>query len=214
MKLRLFFAGFLLPFALLAETNLFDKVENIDVGINGYTLGKTLTLRQKTIAEKNPEKANVEGTYKFYDEKLHVVADKKSDRVVLIYQAYDRVDYNTLKQLVSKYIGDFEEPTTISHNNIIYWFYHENGYKITFDEFEAWRNKMNENESGKSAKKSLSEVLKEDAANSDEKKLHQLVTVKLQSTKPIIANEPFLDATVYLMISSEQLIRENYSLRN
>lgn len=206
MSHRLFFAILLLPMMLFAQTTLFDEVEKIGVGIDGYTLGKALSEDQKRIAKENPEQANVPGTYKFKDKDLFIVADEKSDKVVLAFRSYEMVDSNTLRGLVSDYIGEFEEPTTVTHDNIIYWFYHEDGHKITLDEFEAWRSKMNPNAMGKS----LSDVLKEKAPA--DPKLHHLVTVKFSSSKSISSKEKYLDGTAYMMISSEPLIKANYAI--
>lgn len=210
MKLKLFFAIFFAAISLCAEVSLFDKVEGIGVSIGGYTLGKTLNPDQKSIAEKNSEQANVAGTYKFKDGDFHIVADLKTDRVVLIYRAYSMVDSDTMKHLVSEYIGTFEEPTTVTHENIIYWFYHEDGHKISLDEFEAWRSQMNPEVMG--SEKTLSAVLKSEEGGQKER-LHQIVTVKFSTTKPIFTKkEKYLDASAYLMVSSEPLLKAQYNL--
>lgn len=193
---------------LSADVMLFEKVEKVGVGIHGYTLGKVLTQKQRGIADKNLEKANVEGTYKFKDGSFHIIADAKSHRVVVIYKRYEMVDTLSLKHLVSQYIGTFEDPTTVSHNNIIYWLYHENGHKISLDEFESWRAKTSAKQQ---PQKSLKEMLLSQSSPNTSN-LHQLVTVKLQSQKPFWGNESFIENSVYLMISSEDLIRKRYSL--
>ena len=208
MNPKLFFAIFLLATSLFADASLFEKVERVGVTFGGYTLGKVLNAGQKSIAEKNREQANVAGTYKFRDGDLHIVADRENDRVVLLYQTFDMVDSERMKQLVSRCIGAFEEPTTVTHNNIIYWFYHEEGHKITLEAFEAWRAKMNPDAKG-AAESSLAALLK--SGQGDDRRLHQLVTVKFSTTKPIFSKEEkYLDASAYLMVSSEPLISANY----
>ena len=212
MTFKVLFALYMLPVFVFANSELFKTIEKIGVGMQGYTLGAILNDRQRKTAKSNPEKANVAGTFKFKDDELHIIADSKSDRIVVVYQAYDNVNSEMMKNLVSRYISTFDAPTTLSHNNIVYWFYHENGQKITSDEFEAWRAKINRSKSMESSNKPLAEILKMEAVGGDEIKLHKLVTVKLQSTEPIIGKEADGSASVYLMISSEKLIRDYYGI--
>lgn len=198
-----------MPLTLAAT--LFDTVEAVNIGLGGYRLGAALTDEQKRIAAANPKPANVEGTYKFEDGDIAVVADKATDRVVLVYQSYRMVDSGKMKQLVGNYIGRFEEPTTVTHGNIIYWFYKADGTKVTLDEFEAWRGKMHPQAEADRGK-SLAEMLQTEATGRPE--LGNLVTVKFSTDKSIGGKEAFLDATAYLIISSEQLLKERYAVQN
>lgn len=197
----------LLPLSLAAS--LFDTVKGVNVGINGYKLGSVLTKEQKRMAETNSKPAQVEGTYKFMDGDIAVVADEETDRIVLVYQAYRMVDSGKMKQLVSNYIGQFEEPTTVTHGNIIYWFYKADGTKVSLDEFESWRAKMMpqaQTERGKS----LADMLKTEETGKPE--LGNVVTVKFSTDKSFSGKEAFLDGNAYLIISSEPLIKERYTL--
>lgn len=178
-----------------------------------YTLGSLLTNKQKAIAKTNPEKANVTGTYKFQDESLHIVVDIESDRVVLIYKMYDGVDQAKMQKIVSDTIRDLQEPTIVSHDTIIYWLYHEDAHKMTPDEFERWRNRIYESDDTLSTKSSLVDVLKSGLPKSSKDPLRRLITIKLQSDRPFSAKEPYVDASAYLMISSERLIRKHYQLQ-
>lgn len=205
MKAKLLLVTLLTPLWLLGSATLFETIEQTDVGIGGYTLGKTLSGAQKEIATQNAQKANIEGTYKFTDGMLNIVADAKNDRVVLIYKAYDKLDNEMLKGVVGSYIGEYEEPTTITHNNIIYWFYDAKGAKITLDEFEAWRSSMQPPKHDGPHAQNVS---------ADKKPLGQMVMVKLSSNKPFNGEKAFSDGTAYLIISSEALLTSNYTIKH
>jgi len=196
---------------LFAQTALFDEVEKAHVGLGDYTLGKALSAEQKRAAEAHRLPANVEGTYKFSDGDLFVVADAGTDRVVVLYRYYAPVDSATLKRLVGEYIGRFEEPTTVTHGNIIYWFYRADGTKVTLDDFEQWRAMMSPAEEAKKGK-SLLELLEQQ--NGGDRSLGHVVTVKLSTDKSFDPKEAFLDGSAYLMISSEALLREQYNLKH
>ena len=203
--MKLFFAIVLLPLWLQAQ-DIFDNVESVDIGLNGYALGKALTESQKAIAKKNPETANVSGTYKFKDGDLFIVADDKTDRVVVLYEPYMMLNNTSIKQIVSRAIGRFEDPTTVTHGNIIYWFYRRDGHKYTSEEFEAWRATMLEKVTPKH--QTLADAIKN--PNGGSKSLDKLVTVKLSSDRAFNEQTPFLDGSGYLMISSEALISQRY----
>jgi len=203
--LKIFFAVFFTIGQLLAQTITYDSLEKVNVGIDGYILGKKLNKEQKDIAKKNLQKANVAKTYKFRDNNTYVVADSENDRVILMYKPFNNINNDDLKSIVSDLIATYEEPTTTTHNNIIYWFYKDNGSKVTLDEFIAFRDNTKI-----ATKKVLTDLLKESEKKSSE--LGHVLTVKLSSTKPIFSKDRYLDGSAYLMISSEQLIKENYNI--
>ncbi len=205
MKAKLLLVTLLTPLWLLGSTTLFETIERTNVGIGGYTLGKALSAEQKSIARQNAQKANIEGTYKFTDGMLNIVADAINDRVVLIYKAYEKLDNSMLKGVVGSYIGEYEEPTTITHNNIIYWFYDSEGAKITLDDYEAWRSSMQPSKNdGPHAQK----------VSAEKKPLGQMVMVKLSSNKPFNGETAFNDGSAYLIISSEPLLTSNYTIKH
>jgi len=181
-----------LPLSLFASLEIFNQVEKVNIGINEYRLGKILTDAQKLIATKNALQSNSEDTYKFNDNDTYIIVDKKSNRVVVIYQAYNNLNAKNLKRVVGRHIGEYEEPTTVTHGNIIYWFYKNDGTKLTIDEYEQWRSKIDPNN-----KNSV-------------KKIDKLLTVKLSTNKSIDSKEDFSDGTAYLIISSETLLKSLY----
>jgi hypothetical protein len=160
---------------------LFDRVAKLDIQRNDYTLGKTLTDKQKETARHNAVEAASPATYKFKDDDLYVVVDKATDRVLIIYERYEPATREKIRELVGDLFFVFGEPTVMGHDKTIYWAYDAEG-------------KMSE-KTYKEAK--------------DQKKVPQfLATVKVQSSHKIMDNgEPVKDGNVYYIISSEPLLK-------
>jgi len=83
----------LLPFLSACSSdnlsNLLGQVERLNISRQGYILGKVLTVAQKATALKHTVEAANPWTFKFKDGDLSVVADKVTDRVVIIYERYE-----------------------------------------------------------------------------------------------------------------------------
>ena len=71
--------------------DLFNRVEKLNIRRNDYTLGKVLTDKQKQTAQDNAQEKAGPGTYKFKDNNLYIVADKATDRVLILYERYEPV---------------------------------------------------------------------------------------------------------------------------
>ena len=160
---------------------LFSRVAELKIHRNDYTLGETLTDKQKETARHNAVEAASPATYKFKDGDLYVVVDKATDRVLIIYERYEPATREKIRELVGDLFFVFGEPTVMGHDKTIYWAYDGDG-------------KMSE-KAYKEAK--------------DQKKLPQfLATVKLQSSHKIMDHsEPVKDGNVYYIISSEPLLK-------
>ena len=163
------------------STEIFVRVAELEIQRSDYTLGKTLTDKQKKTARRNAVDAASPGTYKFKDSDLYVVADKATDRVLIIYERYEPATREKIRELVGDLFFVFGEPTVMGHDKTIYWAYGADG-KISEQKY-------------KEAK--------------DQKKAPQfLATVKLQSSHKIIDNtKPVIDGNVYYIISSEPLLK-------
>jgi hypothetical protein len=162
-------------------TDLFDRVAQLKIQRKDYTLGNTLTDKQKETAQHNAVEAAGPGTYKFKDSELYVVVDKATDRVLIIYERYEPATREKIRELVGDLFFVFGEPTVMGHDKTIYWAYDADG-------------KMSE-KTYKEAK--------------DQKKVPQfLATVKVQSSHKIMEDtEPVTDGNVYYIISSEPLLK-------
>jgi hypothetical protein len=163
------------------SSDLFDDVAKLKIQRNDYTLGKKLTDKQKKTAQRNAVHAASPATYKFKDNDLYLVADKATDRVLIIYERYEPASREKIKQLVGDLFFVFGEPTVMAHDKTIYWAYDADG-------------KMSE-KTYKEAK--------------DQKKVPAfLATVKLNSSHKIMDNtDPVTDGNVYYIISSEPLLK-------
>jgi hypothetical protein len=162
-------------------TDLFTRVENLNIQRHDYTLAKALTDKQKKTARRNVLEAASPGTYKFKDNDLHVVADQASDRVLVIYERYEPASREKIRQLVGDLFFDFGEPTVMAHDKTIYW---------AFDE------------TGKISEKQYRDVKK------NKEPLKTLATVKLDSSQKIMdQSDPVESGSVYYIISSEPILK-------
>jgi hypothetical protein len=163
------------------SSDLFADVAKLKIQRNDYTLGKKLTDKQKETAQHKAVDAASPATYKFKDNDLYVVADKSTDRVLIIYERYEPASREKIRKIVGDLFFVFGEPTVMAHDKTIYWAYDADG-------------KMSE-KTYKEAK--------------DQKKVPQfLATVKVQSSHKIMDNgEPVKDGNVYYIISSEPLLK-------
>ncbi len=161
-------------------TDLSTRVEKLNIGRHDYTLAKALTDKQKKTAQRNALEAASPGTYKFKDNDLYVVADRASDRVLVIYERYESASREKIQKLVGALFFDFEEPTVMAHDKIIYWAFDEKG-KISEEHYRDAKEK--------------GEPLK------------TLATVKLDSSQKIMDKSgPAENGSVYYIISSEPIL--------
>lgn len=175
----------LLPFSSACSsdklTDLLGQVEDLNISREGYTLGKVLTDRQKAIALKHPEEAANPLTFKFKDGDLHVIADKATDRVVILYERYEAATIKKVQALVGDLYLDFGDPTVMAHDKIIYWAFGPEG-KLSEKQY---RNDK--------------EV---------KKKLNILATVKLNShIKVLEKSDSAKIGDIYFIISSEPVLK-------
>jgi hypothetical protein len=162
-------------------TDLFTRVEDLNVQRHDYILAKALTDKQKKTAQRNALEAASPGTYKFNDNDLYVVADQASDRVLVIYERYDPASREKIQELVGALFFDFGDPTVMAHDKTIYWAFDENG-KISEEHYRDAKEK--------------GEPLK------------TLATVKLDSSQTIMDKSgPVESGSVYYIISSEPILK-------
>ncbi len=195
--MRLFLTLFLITLPLFASSAFFEKIEKLDVGMGEYTLAKEINSTQKNSAKKNPLKTNSDKTYQFKDADIYVTVDKKSDKAIVLYKIFDDQNATELKRVLGGAVLTYGEPTIMSHGNIVYWVYGNNGSLITKDDYEQWRDKQLK---GSDENKSAHGV--------DYSNLEKLYTIKLSSTKMFESADKFDNAKAYLIISSEKLLKK------
>ena len=162
-------------------TDLFIRVENLNIQRHDYILGKVLTDMQKKTARRNALEAASPGTYKFKDNDLYVVADQASDRVLVIYERYEPASREKVRDLVGALFFDFGDPTVLAHDKTIYWAFDEKG-KISEENFRKTKQ--------------------------EGQPLITLATVKLDSSQKIMdPSGPVESGSVYYIISSEPILK-------
>ena len=162
-------------------TDLFNRVEKLNLRCNDYTLGKVLTDKQKQSAQDNAEDKASPGTYKFKDNNLYIVADKATDRVLILYERYEPVSRKKIRELVGALFFDFGDPTVMAHDKTIYWAFDENG-KISEEHYRK--------------------------AKQEGRALKSLATVKLDSSQKIMDQSGAAqDGSVYYIISSDPILK-------
>ncbi len=175
-----------------AADTLLDDVVSLKLGMNGYLIGSRLDAAAKEIAAKNPVDGAYEGTYKFRDKELNVVVDSKTDRILALYKQQKDVGRDQLKATVVELMGQFNEPTTMAHDKILYWAFNKHG-AVTEEDFNK-------------AKK-----VKQTAG------LDIIATVKLNSEMEIspdakdgeeTAGEGEKTGSVYFIITSDPLVQQ------
>ena len=162
-------------------TDLFIRVENLNIQRHDYILGKALSDKQKKTAQRNALEAASPGTYKFKDNDLYVVADQASDRVLVIYERYEPASREKVRDLVGALFFDFGDPTVLAHDKTIYWAFDENG-KISEAHYRETKQ--------------------------EGQPLKTLATVKLDSSQKIMDKSgPVESGSVYYIISSEPILK-------
>ena len=173
---------------------LAEKVAALNIIRNQYTLGKKLTEDQKKLAKQNAVKDASPGTYKFNDGNLFVVAEKKSDRVLILYEHFEKASKKKGHELIGALVMEFGDPTVFAHGKTVYWAYN-NGGKISDKKFNS--------------------------AKGASEQLEILATVKLESSEPLMDKDKDKDKdqesaqhakkeggqSVYYVISSEPLLK-------
>jgi hypothetical protein len=118
---------FVQPGLLMAGNGLLKDVIGLELGMQGYTIGKKLTPDQEKIARAHAEEDAHAGTIKFIDQDLHVVVDRESGRVLALYKRRENVDQSVLKTMIAELMDRFASPTVMAHDKIIYWAYNRHG---------------------------------------------------------------------------------------
>ena len=163
--------------------NLAAKVASLELGMDGYTIGHKLTPVQKKIASENISNNAYEGTYKFKDSDLFIIAAENDDIILAVYQRNDEANMKQAKSMVASLMLLYGEPTTMAHDKLIYWAYAGAG-KISEEMF----NKLRDNNAT----------------------MEILATVKFNSSFEITGENPVQEETGinYFIISSDPLTQE------
>ena len=147
---RCFFQLAVLVLICLLTTNTFadtiaeeikqvaSEVALLKLGFGSYVIGTTLTTEQKTLARANPITKTIQGTSKFQDQDVFVIAGKENDLVLGVYKEYLEIPPGQLKNVIGGLMLEYGEPTATAHGKLIYWSYNQDG-KVDQDTFDFSR---------------------------------------------------------------------------
>ncbi len=116
------------------DKTLVTEVASLNLGMNGYAVGRKLNADQKKIAGENPLEGAYEGTYKFTDNNLNIVVAVDTDMILAMYRQVKKANKEQVKIMVAELMDIFGEPTTIAHGKILYWAFNKHG-AVTEDTF-------------------------------------------------------------------------------
>jgi len=115
--------------------SLFSQVENLNIQRQGYVLAAKLTQSQLAIAAENPMDAFSQQVFKFKDKALNIVADKKTNRVLVIYEQFENLSQQKVQAMVGELFMAYEDPTISAHDKVVYWAWGKKG-KFTAAQFD------------------------------------------------------------------------------
>ncbi len=174
-----------------AVTTLADRVRALQLGMQGYVLGSQLTGHQKDVASAHPLAGGYSGTYRFRDRELVVVVDRKTDRVLAMYERREDVGFDRLKAMVARLMTAFAEPTTMAHDRILYWAFNGQG-QVSETAFDLARKEQRTGELGILATVKFSSTMDITAAGGEGKK--EVPEEKRGTIYFIITSDPMVQA--------------------
>ncbi len=183
---------------LLSANGIYEKVENMKKGVDGYILGSTLKKEQ----QNNSIPSDNDKVKKYLvNNDLLIAINVKNNKILAINKRFNAVKQLEIKSMIGSLIHDYDEPTAMAHDKMIYWVYDKNGKKLTEDDLKNWKDSL------KVAKTKLPlvEAIKVDTKQVD---FDPYISIKMTSDQPMMSKvEDEKLANVYLMVSSEKLIQ-------
>jgi len=179
----IFYLALKMPAMAASIENQIDLIAKeaatLKLGFGHYILGMKLSEAQQEQARQHPMDKSLEGTYKFKDGEIFIVATAEDDIVLGVYKEYPEITMDEIKNIVGTMMLEHGEPTLSAHDKMIYWIFDENG-KIERDTF---------------------------AKSKDSESLESLATVKFSSSERIgsVPEKESEPISAYLMITSDPL---------
>ncbi len=134
MGLTFFISG--IPFSVNTASSAFTS--SIFWGDHfGY---KVLTPEQKALAAKNSQEASSKKVYRFKDKSLNIVADKATDRVLVMFEQFEKIDQQTVQNLVGELFVTDGDPTVSANDMVVYWAWGEKE-RFTAEQFQWGKEK-------------------------------------------------------------------------
>ncbi len=111
----------------MSDEELLTEIVKLDLGLEQYRIGKSLNKAQLKQANENPIKNRYQGTMKFIDGDVGVVADASNKRILALYLENKEAGKEQTKNMIATLMMIFGQPTTMAHEKIVYWAFNEDG---------------------------------------------------------------------------------------
>jgi transcriptional regulator with PAS, ATPase and Fis domain len=188
---------------LSGSTDLYDTVAKINKGLDGYIVGKALTKDQQKLVEKNSLASSNKHILKFLANNNMVIAiNKDNKRVLAINKRYKNMKQKDIQKMIGKFIFDFDEPTAMAHDKMVYWIYDRNGVKLNEDDLKKWKESIKAKNTGLP----LAKAVNTESKNMD---FNPYILFKMSSTELIMTKvkDP-KPSTINIIVSSDKLIED------
>lgn len=113
--------------AAMSDEDLRAAVVSLDLGLEQYRVGQTLTEEQLKIANKNSIKKRYQGTIKFKDGDVGVVVDAATKNILAVFLENKEAGQEEIKNMIATLMMTFGQPTTMAHEKIVYWAFNKDG---------------------------------------------------------------------------------------
>lgn len=107
--------------------SLIKDIQKLDLGRAGYRLCYPLTGEQLKKAKEHSLPPTADGTFRFKDGDLQIVAEKNSNLVILISEYHKEWSRKAIKDLVGSFTLGYGFPTATAHGQTLYWFFSADG---------------------------------------------------------------------------------------
>ncbi len=111
----------------MSDKELVAKIVKLDLGFEQYRIGQDLNDEQIKKAQENSIKNRYQGTVKFKDGDIGVVADASNNTILALYIEKKEAGKEQIKNMVATLMMSFGQPTTMAHEKIVYWAFNETG---------------------------------------------------------------------------------------
>lgn len=201
VRLALLIAG--MVSMLSGSTDIYKDVEKMDIGLDGYIIGKALTNEQKKLITKNSLASNNKHIVKFLvNDNLIIAVNKGNNKVLVINKRYKDIDQKEIQKMIGKFIFKFDEPTAMAHDKMVYWIYDKDGKKLSENDLKKWKDSLKVKNTGLP----LAQAIKTTGKDID---FNPYLSFKLNSTEAIMTkSKEQKSSTVNILVSSDRLIHD------
>lgn len=102
---------------------LVKDVRSLGLQRGPYVLGAVLTPKQLELAHRHALPPTADGTFRFKDGEIQVVAEKGSNVIIAISEYHPNWPHKKVKDLIGEFTLGFGFPTVVAHGKTLYWFY-------------------------------------------------------------------------------------------